>query len=116
MRIYGAIALSCATLAAAPAPAQESGGDGRIITIGAGAQDYPRYPGSRARQIAPLPRFELDRPGEPKRFRAPDQGIGFGLLGAHSVIDIGPAVQFKSSRRAGRDVPPGVPGVGFTVE
>lgn len=115
MRIGLAIAAILAASAAAPAAAQDADGD-RIVTIGAGVQATPRYPGARDRQISPLPRFLLDRPGEPMRFRAPDQGIGFGLLGRHSAIDIGPAVQLRLSRRSGRDVPAGVPGVGFTVE
>jgi outer membrane protein len=115
MRIAHAIAVTLAASATAPAFAQEASGD-RIVTIGAGVQTTPRYPGARDRQIGPLPRFLLDRPGEPMRFRAPDQGIGFGLLGRHSAIDFGPAVQLRLSRRSGRDVPAGVPGVGFTVE
>jgi MipA family protein len=99
----------------APATAQEGNGD-RIVTIGAGVQTAPRFPGARDRQLGPLPRFLLDRPDEPTRLRAPDQGIGFGLLDRHGAIDVGPAVQLRMSRRSGRDVPAGVPGVGFTVE
>jgi outer membrane protein len=115
MRIAHAIAVTLAASAVAPAIAQEASGE-RIVTVGAGVQTTPRYPGARERQLSPLPRFLLDRPGEPMRFRAPDQGIGFGLLGRDSAIDVGPAVQLRLSRRSGRDVPAGVPGVGFTVE
>jgi len=110
------IAVTLAATAAAPAAAQDQRDGDRIVTIGAGIQTLPRYPGARDRQISPLPRFLLDRPDRPMRFRAPDQGIGIGLLGSNSSIDIGPAVQLRLSRRSGRDVPAGVPGVGFTVE
>ncbi|MBV9932176.1 MAG: MipA/OmpV family protein [Alphaproteobacteria bacterium] len=126
MTIERMIAVTLAAAAAAPAAAQDAGAaapaatpDGRgdrIVTIGGGVQTLPRYPGARERQISFLPRFLLDRPTGPMRFRAPDQGTGFGLLGRDSAVDFGPAVQLRLSRRSGRDVPAAVPGVGFTVE
>jgi outer membrane protein len=116
MRILAATALAVIALPAAPAAAQDGDPQLRIATIGAGVQVYPRYPGARADRIAPLPTFDLDRPGAPLPFKAPDQGIGFSLLGRRSRIDVGPAVQWEYSRVSGRDVPAGVPGVGFTVE
>jgi len=116
MRKAAAIALALSGLAAAPAPAQEASGDARIVTVGAGIQTYPRYPGARTQRTGPLPSFELARPGDPLRFKAPDQGIGFGLLGRRSAVNVGPAVQWEYSRRAGRDVPAGLPGVGFSFE
>jgi outer membrane protein len=115
MKIRYLAAAIFAVTAAAPAIAQEGSGD-RIVTVGAGVQSVPRFPGARDRQLSPLPRFLLDRSDEPERLRAPDQGIGFGLLDRHSAIDVGPAVQLRLSRRNGRDVPAGIPGVGFTVE
>jgi outer membrane protein len=115
MKFLLAIATALAAAAAAPAAAQETGGE-RIVTVGAGVQTIPRYPGARERQLSVLARLLLDRPGEPMRFRAPDQGTGLGLMGRNSAIDFGPAVQLRLSRRSGRDVPAGVPGVGFTVE
>ncbi|HMC91435.1 MAG TPA: MipA/OmpV family protein [Allosphingosinicella sp.] len=114
--VAAAAAASAAASAAAPALAQDADDGVRIVTIGAGVQATPRYPGARDSRLGPLPRLTIDRPGEPARFRAPDQGIGFGLLGRHSAIDIGPAVQLRYSRRSGRDVPAGIPSVGFTVE
>lgn len=116
MRLLNAAAAAAVAALAGTAAAAQEGSDVRIATIGAGVQAVPRYPGARKDEIIPLPRFLLDRPGEPMRFRAADQGIGFGLLSRDSAIDIGPAVQLRASRRAGRDVPAGVPGVGFTVE
>jgi outer membrane protein len=116
MRISPAIPLLAAALAAAPAAAQETADGLRTATVGAGIQTYPRYPGASAQRTGPLPLVDVDRPGAPIRFKAPDQGLGFGLLGRGSRIDFGPAVQWEYSRRAGRDVPAGIPDVGFTVE
>jgi outer membrane protein len=120
MKIMSATAAAAAafsaTSIAAPALAQDADGGLRVVAVGAGVQATPRYPGARGSRLGPLPRLTIDRPGEPARFRAPDQGIGFGLLGRHSAIDIGPAFQLRYSRRSGRDVPAGIPSVGFTVE
>jgi len=116
MRLLTVAAIAAAAALPGTSAVAQEGSDVRIATVGAGVQTVPRYPGARNRELIPLPRFLLDRPGEPMRFRAADQGIGFGLLGRNSAIDIGPAVQLQSSRRAGRDVPAGIPGVGFTVE
>jgi MipA family protein len=101
------------TLGAAPAEAQE--GTGRTITIGLGAQTYPKYPGADSYGINPLPIFGLRREGTPMPFEAPDDGIGFGLLGRDSAINIGPAVRFQGKRQED-DVGAPVGDVGFTVE
>jgi outer membrane protein len=116
MRLTGPVALALSLLSATLAQAQQSGEGERLVTVGAGIQTYPRYPGADVQRTGPLPFFDIERPGEPTRFKAPDQGIGFGLLGRHSPIDIGPAVRWEYSRRSGRDLPAALPGVGFTVE
>lgn len=99
-------------LAAAPAAAQ---GRDRLITLGPGAQIYPRYPGADSYSVNPMPVFDLRREGEPIDFEAPDEGAGFGLLGRDSPIDFGPAIQFQGKRRE-RDVGAAVGNVPFTVE
>lgn len=104
-----------ATLAAAPAMAQDESPRGWTVTVGAGAQTYPEYPGADSYGINPLPIFGLRRAGRPLPFGAPDDGKGFGLLGRDSVIDIGPAVRFQNRRRES-DVGAAVGNVGFTVE
>jgi len=93
---------------AAPASAQ-------TITVGAGAQTYPKYPGADSNGIYPLPIFGFRSEGSPMPFEAPDDGIGFGLLGRDSVINLGPAVSFQNKRDED-DVGAPVGRVGFTVE
>jgi outer membrane protein len=106
-------------LSAAPAAAQDDRDDDRprgyIVTIGAGAQAYPRYPGADDLRVYPMPIVGLRREGRPVPLEAPDEGFGFGLLGQDSPINIGPAVNFQRRRRA-EDVGAPVGDVGSTVE
>ena len=115
MRLVLLPALMAAVAAAAPADAADEG-DVRVATVGLGVQNLPRYPGADHRRTGPLLLFDLSRPGDPIRFKAPDQGIGFGFLGRRSMFDFGPAVRWNYARRAGRDVPAGMPGVGYSFE
>jgi outer membrane protein len=108
-----------AALLLAPAAAHAAEDDAPkrdlLVTIGAGAQAYPRYPGADELLIAPLPVLSFRKDGDPLGFEAPDEGIGFGLLGRESAIDFGPAIQFQNKRRE-KDVGAAVGNVGFTVE
>jgi outer membrane protein len=104
-----------ATLAATPASAEDEGPRGWTVTIGAGAQTYPRYPGADNYGINPLPIFGLRRQGTPMPFEAPDDGFGFGILSRDSVVNFGPAIRFQNKRRE-EDVGAAVGNVGFTVE
>lgn len=101
-----------ALLLAAPAAAQEGG---FTVTLGAGAQTYPKYPGSDSYGVNPLPIFGFRRAGTPMPFEAPDDGFGLGLLGRDSMINLGPAVRFQNKREED-DVGAPVGDVGFTVE
>jgi outer membrane scaffolding protein for murein synthesis (MipA/OmpV family) len=101
-------------LVAVPAAAQDSGG-GYTITIGAGAQTYPKFPGSDSYGINPMPIFGFRREGTPMPFEAPDDGIGPGILGHDSVFNFGPAIRFQGKREED-DVGAPVGDVGFTVE
>lgn len=106
-----ATALASAAFAlflATPASAQ-------TITIGAGAQTYPKYPGADSYGINPLPIFGFRREDSPMTFEAPDDGIGIGLLGRDSTFNVGPAVRFQGKREED-DVGAPVGDVGFTVE
>ena len=94
---------------AAPAMAQ------RTVTVGLGAQAYPKYPGADAYGIGPLPDLDLRRPGQPISFESADDGAGFNLLAYDSVINFGPAVRFQNKRDQ-NDVGAAVGNVGFTVE
>lgn len=109
--LTGAAALA---LAAAPASAQDES-RGHTITIGAGAQTYPKYPGADSYGINPLPIFGFRREGTPMPFQAPDEGFGFGLLGRDSAFNLGPALRFQGKRDED-DVGAPVGDVGITVE
>jgi len=107
-------ALATLALLAAPASAQDEGG-GYTITLGAGAQTYPKYPGADSYGINPLPIFGFRREGSPLTFSAPDDGIGLGLLGRDSAFNLGPAIRLQNKREED-DVGAAVGDVGFTVE
>jgi MipA family protein len=96
-------------LAASPAAAQ------RTVTLGLGAQAYPKYPGADNYGIGPLPIFDIRRPGQPITFESADDGAGFGVLGRDSVVNFGPAIRLQNKREED-DVGAAVGDVGFTVE
>ena len=110
--LTGAILL---TFTAAPAIAQDGEGRGYTITLGLGAQTYPKYPGADSYGINPLPIFGFRREGTPMPFEAPDDGIGLGLLGRDSAFNFGPAIRLQNKREED-DVGAPVGDVGFTVE
>lgn len=80
-------------IAGSPASAQESAGRGWLVTIGAGPQISPRYPGADSYGVSPMPIFGLRRPGDPLPVTSPDQSFGFGLLSRDSVVNFGPALR-----------------------
>lgn len=102
-------------LATVPAAAQDSTGRGWTVTVGAGAQAYPKYPGASDYTIFPMPIFGLRRQGAPMPFISQDDGIGTGLLGQDSVVNVGPAFSVEGRRRE-RDVGAAVGDVPFTIE
>ncbi|WP_129793318.1 MipA/OmpV family protein [Sphingosinicella sp. CPCC 101087] len=113
--LYAAAALAVvlAVLPAAPAVAQDE--RGWIVSLGAGAQLYPKYPGSEDLGLNPLPIVDLRREGAPLTFEAPDEGWGFGVLGSDRVFNFGPSIAFQGKRKE-KDVGAAVGNVGFTVE
>ncbi len=108
-------AASLAFFAATAASAQDTGGRGWLVTLGAGPQIGPKYPGADSYGLSPMPFFGMRRPGDPLPVASPDQSFGFGLLGRDSVIDIGPAVNFINKRDPA-DVGAPVGEVGISVE
>jgi outer membrane protein len=108
-------------LTASPAIGQEAGSsssnssDGWIVTIGAGPQVYPKFPGASDYGLYPMPIVGLRRSGRPMAFTAPDQGFGFGFLSPNSGFDFGPVLRFQSKRQES-DVGAPVGNVPFTVE
>ena len=62
---------------------------GWIITAGADARAVPRYMGSNASAIVPVPYFDVRRPGSQEGFHAPRDGTGIALFD-NGVLAIGP--------------------------
>ena len=81
---------------------------GYTVTLGAGAQFSPEYPGADLLRFYPVPSIGVRRRGDPLTFEAPDEGWGLGVLGEDDVFDFGPAIQFEAEatgrgcRRRGR--------------
>jgi outer membrane scaffolding protein for murein synthesis (MipA/OmpV family) len=86
-----------------------------LVTIGAGVQAYPRFPGSEDLRLAPLPNFSFRKAGDPIGFEAPDEGTGFALIGKKGGFQVGPAIQLQNKRKE-TDVGAAVGNVGFTIE
>ncbi|MGZ8998506.1 MAG: MipA/OmpV family protein [Allosphingosinicella sp.] len=86
-----------------------------LVTIGLGAQAYPRFPGSEDLRLAPLPVFSFRKAGDPMGFEAPDEGTGFALIGKKNGFQAGPAIQLQNKRKE-TDVGAAVGNVGFTIE
>ncbi len=113
--------LACACVAgtiliAAPAAAQEERSGSRwLVTVGGGAQVYPKYPGADSYGIYPWPILGLRREGAPLPFDGADDGFDIGLLGSQSRFNIGPVVSFQNKREED-DVGLAVGDVDFTIE
>lgn len=106
---------------AAPAAAQDEDGTdsgdarGWIISVGAGAQLVPKYPGADSIGIAPLGVASVRREGSRMQIPGPDSGWGFGILGPDSVFNFGPAFRL-TAKRDEEDVGAPVGDVGLTAE
>jgi outer membrane protein len=103
------------TLAFAAAPVAAQDGGGYTITVGAGVQTYPKYPGADSYGINPMPIFGFRREGSPMPFQTQDDGTGFGFLGHESAFNFGPAIRLVNKREED-DVGIPVGDVGFTIE
>src|ERR1044072_2214259 len=113
-KILARAAFAALAFAAAPASAQDEE-RGYTITIGAGAQTYPKYPGADSYGLNPLPIFGFRREDSPLPLSAPDDGIGVGFFRRSSAFNFGPAVRFQDKREEDEGGAP-VGGVGFTFE
>jgi len=110
-----AAALLALSFSASPAFAQDSDGRGWMITVGGGAQTFPKYPGGDSYGINPWPIIGFRREGTRLPFEGPDDGLDFEILGQDRSFNFGPVVQFQSKREED-DVGAAVGNVGFTVE
>lgn len=115
-RIFRISLAAALALAATPALAQEEEREPPLIlSVGAGAQVSPEYPGADDLRIGPLFSGFVRRQGAPIPFRTPDDGFGIGLLGRDSPVDFGPLLQFEGKREE-EDVGAAVGDVDFTIE
>lgn len=101
-----------AMLAATPVAAQETG---RTVTVGAGAQLTPEFPGADSYTFVPLPVVDIRRRGDPVRFGAADQSLGFRLFGNPRGFSFGPVLGFQRERTED-DVGAPVGDIDFTFE
>ncbi len=70
-------------------PPVPSGPPAWVVTIGGDARIVPRYTGSNAFSLVPVPYFDMNCPGSPEKFHGPRDGVGFALFD-NRVIAIGP--------------------------
>jgi MipA family protein len=108
------LAAAASTFIATSALAQDDEPD-RILSLGAGGQFTPEFPGSEDLELGPLFTGFVRREGEPIPFRTPDDGFGISVVGHNRPIEFGPLVQFQGERD---DDDVGIPvgDVDFTVE
>ena len=115
--VAGATILLCASTAGFAQDGNEGEKPKRdlLVTVGAGAQAFARFPGDDKLGIRPMPIFSFRKEGDKLPVESPDEGIGFSLIGEEGGIEVGPAVQLQGKRRP-KDVGAAVGKVGFTVE
>ena len=73
------------------------------MTIGAQGQVLPLFEGSNTYRVRPMPIFAVRRADSLSRFKAPDDGLRFGVIDTENVR-IGPSARLKG-RRAQNDAP-----------
>jgi outer membrane protein len=91
-----AASILLATILASPALGQELHEE-RRVRVGVGAQVVPSFPGAEDVTVQPMFEFGLARGGRQFRFSAPDDSFGISLV--DGAFRIGPAVNFKASRK-----------------
>jgi MipA family protein len=97
MLLVGALASSVKAADITVPPAQPAP-PGWIITVGADARAVPRYMGSNASAIVPVPYFDVRRPGSQEGFHTPRDGTGIALFD-NGVLAIGPVGSLIWQRR-----------------
>ena len=86
-----------------------------LITVVAGAQFRPGFPGDDRLRPGPLGHLDLRHVGDPISFNAPGQSPSFGLLGRNSKVDLGPVINLQQKRKE-KDVGAPVGEVARTIE
>jgi outer membrane protein len=87
-----------------------------IITLGADARAVPRYMGSNAWGVVPVPYFDRRRPGSPEAFHGARDGTGVALFD-NGVFAFGPVGSLIWPRRqSNSSALTGLGNVGFTYQ
>jgi outer membrane protein len=97
MLLVGALA-SSVKAADSTVPPPQPAPAGWLITAGADARAVPRYMGSNASAIVPVPYFDVRRPGSQEGFHTPRDGTGIALFD-NGVLAIGPVGSLIWQRR-----------------
>ena len=97
MLLVGALA-SSVKAADSTVPPPQPAPPGWLITAGADARAVPRYMGSNASAIVPVPYFDARRPGSQEGFHTPRDGTGIALFD-NGVLAIGPVGSLIWQRR-----------------
>lgn len=85
---------------------------GVIITLGAGTEFSPRYPGSKGHSFSPAPSFDIREIGEPAGFSAPDDGLDYSLIETPRFA-VGPVANIRWGR-SNADMTNAMTGIGGT--
>jgi outer membrane protein len=96
--IMTAAPVMAADIAVPPAPPAGPAPSEWIVTIGADGRAVPRYMGSNQWGAAPVPYFDMRRPGSPEAFHAPRDGTGVAVFD-NGVFAIGPVGSLIWQRR-----------------
>lgn len=112
VRRGGAAVLLFATLAAAPAWAQDARPWRTRVALG--PQIQPSYPGADTYTVVPLTDLSRARGDDLFRFAAPDESASLSLTG-NDAFQLGPVIGFQGVRRPSKVGAP-VNRVGFSVE
>lgn len=113
------LTLLLSAVLAMPAPAlagdaQPAGAapSGYVVTLGAGAEFGPRFPGAKRYGFSPVPSFDIRKAGEPESFSAPNDGLDYALIDT-SQFAIGPVANIRWGRTRA-DMPNAMRGIGTT--
>jgi outer membrane protein len=68
-----------------------------VVSIGGDGRLQPRYTGSNAWSVAPVPYFDMARPGSPEKFHSPRDGVGFPIYD-NNAIAVGPVASWIWTR------------------
>jgi MipA family protein len=93
-----ALAEDVTSLATLNLSGKASGPPDWVITLGAGAEYGPRYPGASSYGLSPVPAdFDIRRAGEDAALSAPDDGFSFSVLDLGG-FSFGPVASYRSGR------------------